>query len=219
MVALKHTHSNPYSSINLSLGSGFQALRSTHKIGPHTAKILESACCLTVALEHRTQHIVSHPGFMGYEKQRDLIDLHLLNLRKPPSSTPIQDICALAALIYTRSILHERASLSANDARILDRLKFALSDIGGFAYLTSSCDAILQCLLWATFLGAMIATGSLKQWYYNSVSEVAGCLGLQQWVDVKGILVRFLWYDALCDKPAIGAWEEATGLEWAMNDV
>jgi hypothetical protein len=230
------SHPSPYQC------TAFLDLHKARLITPHLLKIVQIATYLTVLSKASSAPHSSPPTTpqqptpaLSYTQHLHLLELHLLNLRKPrgPTGTPIQETIALASLIYTRTTLHPQTRTShavattfsnpcnsiPNLTPLLERLKHALLDMTGSMYTSSSSNGpVLQTMLWAAYIGAISspANSESRKWYISTVREVSESSDPITWQDTREVLRRYLWLDSVCDALGKDVWQETRELKWEL---
>ncbi len=115
--------------------------------------------------------------------------------------------CRLALLIFWFSNYQVTAPDSALNRTLTAQLKTALqgSDLKGL------WGPYYELLTWVLMLGAFISAGQRERpWFVMNVAKVSKVLKLQEWSEVRGLLLRFYYLDRIYGKGMRDIWEEAS---------
>jgi hypothetical protein len=125
------------------------------------------------------------------------------------NQTPVsdkQEACRIALLIFWNANYLVGRPESALFRRLTILLKAALetSDLQHF------WDPHFELLMWVLFLGAHISAGQRERpWFAMNLARGARLVKLDNWADVRAILLRYFYIDRVYQKSFEEAWQEA----------
>lgn len=122
--------------------------------------------------------------------------------------------CRLALLIFWFSNYQVTAPDSALNRTLTAQLKTALqgSDLKGL------WGPYYELLTWVLMLGAFISAGQRERpWFVMNLAKVSRVLKLQEWTQVRGLLLKFYYLDRIYAKGMRDIWEEASLLAESLD--
>jgi hypothetical protein len=125
------------------------------------------------------------------------------------NQTPVsdkQEACRIALLIFWNANYLLGRPESALFRRLTTQLKAALetSDLQHF------WGPHFELLMWVLFLGAHISAGQRERpWFAMNLAKGARLLKLDNWADVRTILLRYFYIDRVYQKSFEEVWQEA----------
>jgi hypothetical protein len=123
--------------------------------------------------------------------------------------TPVsdkQEACRIALLIFWNANYLAMQPKFALFRRLTIQLKAALeaSDLQRF------WDPHFELLMWVLFLGAHISAGQRERpWFAMNLARGARSLKLDNWADVRTMLLRYFYIDHIYQRSFEEAWQEA----------
>jgi hypothetical protein len=125
------------------------------------------------------------------------------------NQTPVsdkQEACRIALLIFWNANYQIGDPASALFRRMTTQLKAAL----GTSDLQHFWDPYFELLVWVLLLGAHISAGQRERpWFAMNLARGARLLKLNDWADVRTILLRYFYIDRVYQKSFEEAWQEA----------
>jgi hypothetical protein len=125
------------------------------------------------------------------------------------NQTPVsdkQEACRIALLIFWNANYLLGRPESALFRRLTIQLKAALetSDLQHF------WGPHFELLMWVLFLGAHISAGQRERpWFAMNLAKGARLLKLDNWADVRAVLLRYFYIDRVYQKSFEEVWQEA----------
>ncbi|EXJ69484.1 uncharacterized protein A1O5_07520 [Cladophialophora psammophila CBS 110553] len=132
--------------------------------------------------------------------------------REPASDK--EEACRLALLIFWFSNFQISRPDSALNRTLTSQLKSALqaSDLKGL------WGPHYQLLAWVLLLGAYISAGQRERpWFVLNLARVSRVLRLQNWDEVRQLLLQFFYLDRIYAEGMRQSWEEASLLAETME--
>jgi hypothetical protein len=144
-------------------------------------------------------HISTSDKIHAFERR--IVDL----IHTPSSITPLDHACAVASLIYMRSILRDNIC----NFRIIDttKLQNALMQLVDLSlWVNDLRDS--EKLVWTVGFGAVSSAGRPERdWFVSMFRHICESLGLARWEYVKAVFQTVLWKPEL-DVEGLRLWEE-----------
>lgn len=125
-----------------------------------------------------------------------------------------EESCRLAMLIFWFSNFQITAPDSALNRTLTTQLKTALQA----SDLKSLWGPYYKLLTWVLMLGAFISAGQRERpWFVMSLAKVSKVLKLQEWEEVRQVLLKFFYLDRIHAKGMQDVWEEAALLAESLD--
>ena len=191
------------------IGAGFRVL-TRGKRQKCLAEVLNFMCEITVALDNY-QCGGRVPKLFDIIAARNTVQHQLLSIPASPSRLPgpdecIYDTCRFAALIYSDMVLFALPPAAGVKPRLANKLRRALD----CCTMQLCWDSHSHLLLWAVVLGGIASWSTPNRlWFVSQVQALSTRLAFDCWESCKNILSTYLWWDPVCDQPAIKLWEES----------
>ena len=123
----------------------------------------------------------------------------------PPSTTPLDHACTVAALIHMRSNLRDNVC----NFRIIEtaRLQYALIELGDLWQREYDLRD-REKLVWTLGFGAVSSEGRPERdWFVSTFRHVCESVGLRRWEYVRAVFDTVLWKSEL-DVDGMRVWED-----------
>ncbi|KAK6369362.1 hypothetical protein LTS17_009705 [Exophiala oligosperma] len=125
-----------------------------------------------------------------------------------------EEACRLALLIFWFTNYQMSQPDSALNRTLTTQLKSALqaSDLKGL------WGPFHELLAWVLLLGAFISAGQRERpWFVMNLAKVCKVLRLQDWSDVRSVLLKYFYLDRIYAKGMQASWEEAAMIAETME--
>jgi hypothetical protein len=121
--------------------------------------------------------------------------------RPPTEEIPLENACAIAALIFMRSYLRDDVC----NFRVVGtvRLQRVLIEMGDDLKLLLRDLKSRQRLIWVLTLGAANSAGEDRKWFVQVLRVICEVLSLSSWRDLRQVLVGVLWIDSLDNEGSV----------------
>lgn len=131
----------------------------------------------------------------------------LLSSHRPINVTTQQEYlneaCRIGLLLYLDTILSSPASGRRDRLPLVTKLKYS---VDGFR---PSGRSVQELVLWLLFTGWTIDTRkAYRDWFVLKISSLRLALGQRYIIDMKLILMRFLWLEDRHDNALTSLWEQ-----------
>jgi hypothetical protein len=126
----------------------------------------------------------------------------------PPSHTPLDNACSIAALMSIFSFIGNMACTS----RVVEakKLQVALAAIGNDLGSVVREPRGREKMVWALVFGARRSLGEERGWFVSVLKVLCEVLRLKTWGDLRETLDGVLWANCL-DQEGMRVWEEIQG--------
>ena len=122
--------------------------------------------------------------------------------------------CRLAMLIFWFSNYQMTAADSALSRTLTAQLKTALQG----SDLKSLWGPYYELLTWVLMLGAFISAGQRERpWFVMNIAKVSKVLKLQEWSEVREVLLKFYFLDRIYAQGMRDIWDEASLLAESLD--
>lgn len=157
------------------------------------------------------------------EEENDYINAKSYQFRYAVLSAPFEprapasdkeESCRLALLIFWFSNYQVGAPDSALNRTLTAQLKTALQG----SDLKSLWGPYYQLLTWVLMLGAFISAGQRERpWFVMNLAKVSRVLKLQEWSEVRALLLKFYYLERIYAKGMQDIWEEVSILAESLD--
>lgn len=148
--------------------------------------------------------------------QYSLVSVNVQESLGDVAGSHISELCRITLIIYSLTILNERAPSTSFGAHIGTKLRRALSGLAGQSYnhvLRPTAPVPVDFQLWSIFLAASVMMNTesdTRSWLLASFVELAsldqGKVG--DWQDLQSWLSRYLWVPSIHDARFRWLWSE-----------
>jgi hypothetical protein len=142
---------------------------------------------------------------------KDALHHAVLSLPARPDSMAqgsLYEPVRLVALIYEVGILFPLPLSGGALARVVIWMKAALED----TCIELIRGELAEAMLWIIFVAGVAAKGMAERdWFASNLQLLVKQQGITKWVDLKHLLMSFVWIPGAMDEGAMDLWDEVRG--------
>lgn len=166
----------------------------------------------TVLVENFAVGALHNPDVLALKSKRDLTHYRLLSLPtgKVLSSSlgataGFYECARLAAIMYATAVSFPMPRSTGVPQRLIKEIKSCVEE----TTIGTLLGGARHFFIWMLVLTGVAAVGLPERPWYEA--QLIGLLTLEKvsrWIELKQILISFLWMDSACDEGAMELWDE-----------
>ena len=204
-------------------GNGFSCLQAFTSM-EEALSIVMDMVSLTSHLEAWCQQTLANPNHSCLISRRNALQHRLLSL--PPALTSkvagsdvpssLYECCRLTTMLYSAVVIFPNPPSSGCLQRLVLSIKSVLEEI----QLKELYGPRAKLYIWALFLTGVAANGTRERsWFVTRLRGLVLLEHIHCWLDMKDLVVSFLWMDSVCDDGGMELWNEIIrGFEIGIMD-
>lgn len=162
--------------------------------------VLQHICDFTIIVENYVQGRWMPRTFVTIIDQRNFVQHSLMSLRSRQArpdmgemhGDPAYESCRLAVIIYSFLVVFPLPPIIGPLETLTERLQYEISAAPGFKDRKQSTQNLH---LWILTMGAIAAIGlPQRSWFLSAMQELMTDMGIQEWEEMRSILMSFLWH-------------------------
>lgn len=193
-------------------GEGIHIFKDTGIFQEQTWSIYLDLLSLTNEMNWTRSRPIKEANMISFSDRRASVEYRLTSmsstdgiLKPADDHRYIQESSRIAALLYANRVLRAMPNNAAMIGQLLHLLMRCLQRTN----LDRRWGKYSELLLWVLFLGGTATTTAADHiWFVTQVTILAAALKLKSWMEVKGILERYLYPEHVLEKLCISFWED-----------